>query len=777
MSFFFSNTRNVLLFRRIVESSIFPLLVVRLSLQEQSRVSDVFLLGMLLRIGDIVTLRHPKPNDGWLTSEGIIETDCHLGKENVNFEESLWQVTSQFQYRAICEYEEALRENYEILQNQIHESSEEKHDRETKLTQFKRAALNEQRLNKKIMEMKIGKPIAFGDVIQVLQLKSQTFLTISPKTLAKQERENIRVFLKENGDPFSWLEFMPRFKYDKEGQQIVHENECHIRVHERPSEFVHAARKVSKFSANGNREINCSLENSVWTISIYQQCWESKSKNILCGQLVLLQGVETSTFITLSEQAPGNTESADVIMSNPILLSISSTDGHVGTNLLWMIESENPFEGGTVSQKDKKFVLRDLTSGLYLRMSSDGSMRAIQSRDRASFFKFSPAHLLDSDAGIVDGSLVHLLSDTNKCVSLGQTENVEMKCYGEADRSLAVSIVVSSKLSQQLGPQVYACGDATRILRKFYLLSKSSETLHLSSGHIESELRNATSALEYFVSFLTPNSDDHFTDEFLWTAQSFDHGQLKAVVEHSSAVVLITRQTIVREQGVIDVILDLLELINASSDSHSDAGSPVIKSILSNGSLDRNESFRGMASIRKSGRGSGLLKTKSEEFGSSGEFKAQNNSNLATVCLNALFHCLKGNHVNQMLIASRFAVLLSQVKTQEVAVACVQELLRENLQILQTKVGAEEINIFLDLLEDSPMNVTLLRLLRVDLSPLSFPLVSLIISLSLSPSLSWPSSSRAPVPAPPVWTTLSESSACLSLPTPMTPSSDQWTEE
>jgi hypothetical protein len=614
-----------------------------------------------LRIGDIIALRHMKPHDGWLAAEGIISEDLILVKELNNFENCLWEVTVQNQYNAVKEYEDKIlnnRKDDDDENNGQETSGSAAEETQEFYEHFLMASMIENKLNERLMSLKTGKPVVFGDVIQLRHVKTKGFLTISSNQLAKHEKENMRVEIDSNGNPLSWLEFMPRFKYDKEGQQIVHENECHIRVHERPSEFVHAARKVSKFSANGNREINCSLENSVWTISIYQQCWESKLKNILCGQLVLLQGVETSTFITLSEQAPGNTESADVIMSNPILLSISSTDGHVGTNLLWMIESENLSEGGTVSEKDKKFALRDLTSGLYMRMNSDGSMRAIQRRENASFFQFSPAHLLDSDAGIVDGSLVHLVSE-NKSVSLGQTENVEMRCYGVSDRALAVSIVVSSKLSQQLGPQVYACGDATRILRKFYLLSKDKGTLNFSPGHIEAELRNATSALEYFVSFLTPDNDDHFTDEFHWTAQSFDHGQLKAVVEHSSAVVLITRQTIIREQGVIDVILDILELINASSDDHSDSGSDIIRSILSNGNLDRGESFR---SMRKSGKGSGLLKTsRSDEFGN-GDLKGQNSSsNLATLCLNALFHCLKGNHVNQMLIADRFTVLLSQV--------------------------------------------------------------------------------------------------------------------
>jgi hypothetical protein len=622
-----------------------------------------------LRIGDIIALRHMKPHDGWLAAEGILSEDLTLTKELNNFENCLWEVTVQNQYNAVKEYEDKILQSRKDDEDDSPPAGADKENGEAGngsdevqefYEHFLLASTIENKLNQRLMALKTGKPVVFGDVIQLRHVKTRGFLTISSNQLAKHEKENMRIEIDSNGDPLSWLEFMPRFKYDKEGQQIVHENECHIRVHERPSEFIHAARKISKFSANGNREINCSLENSVWTISIYQQCWEAKSKNILSGQLVLLQGVETSTFITLSEQAPGKTQSADVIMSNPIHLSISSIDGHVGTNLLWMIESENPFIGSAVAQKDKKFALRDLTSGLYMKMNSDGTMVGVNQRESCSYFEFPTAHLLDSEGGIMDGSLIHLSCD-NKWVSLGQTENVEMRCSGVSDRAIAVSIVVTSKLGQHLGPPVYACGDATRIIRKFYLLSKQCDRGNVTTLNIDSELRTVLSALEYLICFLCTDNDDDFSETFRWTAQSFDHGHLKALVEHSSAVVLIIRQTIIREQGVLDVILDLLELINQSlSSDQLSEGSELIRSILSEGSTERSESFRGTPMGKKSARGIGLLKSRSDELGN-GEIKSQNAGNLATMCLSALFHCIKGNHVNQMLVADRFTVLLTQV--------------------------------------------------------------------------------------------------------------------
>jgi hypothetical protein len=69
------------------------------------------------------------------------------------------------------------------------------------------------------------------------------------------------------------------------------------------------------------------------------------------------------------------------------------------------------------------------------------------------------------------------------------------------------------------------------------------------------------------------------------------------------------------------------------------------------------------------------------------------------------------------------------VRDQEISVACVQEMLKDNLEMLQTKVltrfptkyphlslskvGENEIKIFLDLLNKTEMNVTIMKLLRV----------------------------------------------------------------
>jgi hypothetical protein len=85
---------------------------------------------------------------------------------------------------------------------------------------------------------------------------------------------------------------------------------------------------------------------------------------------------------------------------------------------------------------------------------------------------------------------------------------------------------------------------------------------------------------------------------------------------------------------------------------------------------------------------------------------------IAQKCLKVLLCLLVDNFTNQLHVADHFPILLAQVKMQRLAVMCVEEMLKENLAILQTKVRQREIDIFVDLLHESEMSVTFLKLIK-----------------------------------------------------------------
>ena len=116
---------------------------------------------------------------------------------------------------------------------------------------------NETILNNRYLEKSIGKPVLFGDTIQLFHVKSKKYISIYPDKLALQERENLRVSapthsstcprtylfiqvsLSSTGDNYSWLKIIPRFNIDKEGDSIKDNNEMYLTIAERIGEYIH----------------------------------------------------------------------------------------------------------------------------------------------------------------------------------------------------------------------------------------------------------------------------------------------------------------------------------------------------------------------------------------------------------------------------------------------------------------------------------------------------------------------------------------------------------
>ena len=161
-------------------------------------------------------------------------------------------------------------------------------------------------------------------MIQLRHVRSKKFITISRHTLAKYEKENMRVGLSSRGDSTSCLIFNPRYKYDRDGQNIMNQMEAVLRVHERPGEYLHSAKKFSYAHSDQRREVNCSLETSAWTICSYQQARGVDKKNILAGQLVYLQDSDTSSYLMTGGRISSASEDTTILVSPNIQVGDAS---------------------------------------------------------------------------------------------------------------------------------------------------------------------------------------------------------------------------------------------------------------------------------------------------------------------------------------------------------------------------------------------------------------------------------------------------------------------
>lgn len=846
----------------------------------------------ILHVGDHVALHLTAPDEGWLSSEGMLNDECFVSPNTDSFDDCIWEIHVQNQYSATREYREALaamrsqksaREFGETSNHKIglHRPVTKEH-----LRQLHRAALNEQRLNEKLMSIKIGKPVAFGDPIQLRHVKSRKFLTISANVLAKDERENMRVSVIPEGNSLSCVGFLPKLRFEKEGQLLTNNSEIMVRIHEKPGEYLHASKSlVADFEGEKLKaEVNCSLESSIWSIVLYQRVADMKvlldiKTNLLCitygiffsqskvisaGQLITLQDPDSLCCITLQHHTENEDHNnVDRRLTMPINMQIDAippsvvmspqyqlrdivNEHVVGTNLLWLVEKASVSEGGPIFIASDLITLRDLNSGLYLVVDEEtNSLTTSPSRKNATCFEFSIPQfssasmtMLQEEAAVnigannswiaqqqhhsqqqasAENAIVVKHTDDDASPKHGHNSKAKLSlCTLSAEKNRAASLIVSSLLYRRVGAHVHVGVQAAQNLRKLTRLSKRFQAGGLNVHSFTNIVKAANITLDSLAAFLVQEEEKSHS--------SRDMHEARGAVNRE---VMRSRQNMMREQGLLSVLLDILVLSESgifnrietrvARKSKRARGTVSTRSVITNveviddngsGDIELNRRVETSATLKK--RGSIASITSSEDvaqpqtrrngnsfrrnstrniFGgiSSGDngqdesinkavgnflqlqsmkgtgsnagnsgvpdwSRARRSSNnsvsdlravatfednddeddevrmgatpltkdnqitvshqIAQKCLKAILCLLVDNYPNQLYCADRFPILLSHVRDQRLAVLCVEEMLKENRSILQTKVREREINIFVDLLKGSEMSVTFLKLLK-----------------------------------------------------------------
>ena len=830
----------------------------------------------LICVGDLIALRLPKPHDGWLSGTCVQGEECFISRNLDNFNDCLWEVYVQYQYSATREYEDALLRGLALLNldddkndkkgpqvndkekqaiipssksnnnnnnnNKFKKKSsvmnlfkkknslqkvtkseneiEETNDTASILAQLYRAALTEQKLNESMMTLKYGKPVLFGDAIQLRHLKSKQFLTVSKYDLAKQERENMKVTLIDTGNILSGLVFSSRFKSDKEGIPIYEDSEIFLGVHDRPGEYIHVAKRHIE---SKREEVNCSLESTAFQLVLYNKGQIGDSgkdmmgKSIVAGQLVTLIEPDTMSCLAIDK-----TDKDEIKVALSSFNSESSIEETVGTNKLWLIEKDPVILGGNIKVGQEKITLRDLNSGYFLKLfdddDDDNVLGVTATRDDAT--RFNVTNTNQNKSALLYEEISVELSANDRWLAQKTDEETGAllkECCGiENKESGVLSFFISASLMRTVGVGLYVGVENTATLRKFEstarnLKANNNEQLKILS----SQLKPFFEALNTITSFLIGKSDKNKTAMDV---------ELITVSDLNDKVTL--RQTMLREQGLLDVLIDLLELCeNGAFDElkavnlHRRSSATIIElkkgkdstalsknrktllqsvaertssvartssfnsrpgnrknqkylspaALLANSnsinnddnSSDDSDSISGsdnessdrVVTIDKKVKPDSLPISKGNSFGSmlsrtaapvyhrmsvANLFKsaavavvvdnrlrkatgAKNNledhrasvaQDLTKQCLKLLHAMILKNHQNQIHIADRLPLILTMIKKSDIAVACVTEMFRDNLQILQEILSQREINILMELLRSSDMNYTVLKLLQ-----------------------------------------------------------------
>lgn len=333
-----------------------------------------------LMIGDIVTFQSVKwienGDESFLYSEGILKGELKLSGSD-SLDDCKFAIHLQRQYSAAREFRE-----FQESQDKIEE--EDPIITAKYLQALKRGCINEIQLNNDYMRKKYGKPVLFGDIIQLYHIKSGKYIKIIPGQLASVERENIKVVLSEDGDPYAWLQILPRFKIDRVTDPIPHSTELYLGLSERVGEFLHAADRDSLVGQR--REVNCSLEATSWKLNIFQSAADSSdTKRILASDIVYIYDPETRCYLMLGcpplenlddndndENKDGedneqkNEEEEQKTLEADYSIILEPAGSLIDSSALWVIELDTPLRGGPITYKTERVKLKHLNTGKYL---------------------------------------------------------------------------------------------------------------------------------------------------------------------------------------------------------------------------------------------------------------------------------------------------------------------------------------------------------------------------------------------------------------------------
>ena len=154
-----------------------------------------------------------------------------------------------------------INEDDEEEEEQLDEDSANENLRKS----MERGKLSERELNTNTMKRETGNPVKFGDNYQLRHVKSGRYLTMSPKEIAKLEKQNMKIYLDEEGNSNSHFTINPKHKIDKSGDPVCSSHHIELMSTENRNKFLnYSQHEVSDM--HGHREVNCALNRCTFSL-------------------------------------------------------------------------------------------------------------------------------------------------------------------------------------------------------------------------------------------------------------------------------------------------------------------------------------------------------------------------------------------------------------------------------------------------------------------------------------------------------------------------------